>query len=78
MLTLFCYLHHYVTVACNDVGRQFSEEGLSRVIKIYTYEALPGVLGNRGIRPFISGEQVVKSLKLKGTAEQRQFWEQGT
>ena len=36
-------------------------------------EALPGVLGNRGIRPFISGEQWNKSLKLKGTGEQRQF-----
>ena len=37
-------------------------------------EALPGVLGNRGIRPFISGEQGNKGLKLKGTGEQRQFW----
>ena len=34
-------------------------------------EALPGVLGNRGIMPFISGEQGNKSLKLKGTGEQR-------
>ena len=30
-------------------------------------------LGNRGIRPFTSGEQTNKSLKLKGTGEQRQF-----
>ena len=30
-------------------------------------DALPGVLGSRGIRPFISGEQRNKSLKLKGT-----------
>ena len=37
-------------------------------------EAFPEVLGNRGIRPFISGEQRNKSLKLKGTGEQRQFW----
>ena len=37
------------------------------------YEALPGILGNRGIRSFISGEQGNKSLKLKGTGEQRQF-----
>ena len=37
-------------------------------------EALPRVLGNRGIRPFFSGEQGNKSLKLKGTGEQRQFW----
>ena len=37
-------------------------------------EALPGVLGNRGIRPFISGEQGNKRLKLKGTGEQGQFW----
>ena len=41
-------------------------------------EALPGVLGNRGIRPFISGEQGNKSIKLKGTGEQRQFWGTGT
>ena len=40
-------------------------------------KALPGVLGNRGIRPFISGEQGNKSLKLKGTGEQRQFWGTG-
>ena len=40
-------------------------------------EALPGVLGYRVIRPFILGEQGNKSLKLKGTGEQRQFWETG-
>ena len=43
-------------------------------------EALQGVLGNRGIRPFISGEQRNKSLKLKGTGEtpeERQFWGTG-
>ena len=34
-------------------------------------------MGNRGIRPFISGEQGNKSLKLKGTKEQRQFWGTG-
>ena len=39
-----------------------------------TYETLPEVLGNRGIRPFISGEQGNRSLKLKGTGENRQFW----
>ena len=32
-------------------------------------KALPGVLGNRGIRPFISGEQGNKGLKVKGTRE---------
>ena len=32
-----------------------------------------GFWGNRGIRPFISGEHGNKSLKLKGTGEQRQF-----
>ena len=40
-------------------------------------EALPGVLGNREIRPFISGEQGNKSLKLKATGEQMQFWGTG-
>ena len=34
-------------------------------------------MGNRGIRPFISGEQGNQSLKLKGTGEQRQFWGTG-
>ena len=34
----------------------------------------PRGFGNRGIRPFISGEQGNKGLKLKGTGEQRQFW----
>ena len=41
------------------------------------YETLPGLLGNRGIRSFISGEQGNKSLKLKETGEQRQFWGKG-
>ena len=40
------------------------------------YEALPWVLGSRGM-PFISGKQGNKSLKLKGTGEQRQFWGTG-
>ena len=34
-------------------------------------EALPGVLGNRRIMSFISGEQENTSLKMKGTGEQR-------
>ena len=74
-IVIFCNTSDtdYVTVTCNDIDRQFSEEGLSGVIKRNTYEALPGVLGNRGIMPFISGEQGNKSLKLKGTGEQRQF-----
>ena len=38
----------------------------------FTFEALSGVLGKRGIRPFISGEQGNKSLKLKKTGKQRQ------
>ena len=42
-----------------------------------TIEAPPRVLRNRGIRSFISGEQGNKSLKLKGTGEQRQFWGTG-
>ena len=33
-------------------------------------EALPGVVGNRGIMSFISGEQGNTSLKMKGTGEQ--------
>ena len=37
------------------------------------YEALPGVLGNRGKGAFISGEQGNKGQILRGTGEQRQF-----
>ena len=33
-------------------------------------EALQGVMGNRGIMSFISGEQWNTSLKMKGTGEQ--------
>ena len=37
----------------------------------------PRGLGNRGIRPFISGKQGNKSLKRKATGEQRQYWGTG-
>ena len=40
-------------------------------------EALPGVLGNRGTRAFISGEQGNKGQILRGTGEQRQYWGTG-
>ena len=40
-------------------------------------EALPGVLGNRGTRTFISGEQGNKGQILRGTGEQRQYWGKG-
>ena len=36
-------------------------------------EALPGVLGNRGTRAFISREQGNKCLILRGSGEQRQY-----
>ena len=39
-----------------------------------TEEALPRVLGNGGIRPFISGEQENKHNKLKRTGDQKQIW----
>ena len=39
----------------------------------HTLEALPGVLGNRGTRAFISGEQGNKGQILRGTGEQRQY-----
>ena len=42
-----------------------------------TYEALPGVWGNRGKRVFISGEQGNKGQILRGTREQRQYWGTG-
>ena len=40
-------------------------------------EALPGVLGNRGNRAFISGEHGNKGQILRGTGEQRQYWGTG-
>ena len=40
-------------------------------------EALPGVLGNRGTRSFISGEQGNKGQILRGTGEQRQYLGKG-
>ena len=40
-------------------------------------EALLGVLGNRGTRAFISGEQGNKGQILRGTGEQRQYWGTG-
>ena len=42
-----------------------------------TKEALPWVLGNRGNRAFISGEQGKKGQILRGTGEQRQYWGTG-
>ena len=43
----------------------------------HIHEALPGVLGNRGKRVFISGEQGNKGQILRGTGEQRQYWGTG-
>ena len=40
-------------------------------------EALPGVLGNRGNRAFISGEHGNKGQISRGTEEQRQDWGTG-
>ena len=40
-------------------------------------EALPGVLGNKGTMPLITGKRGNKSLNMKGTGEQRQFWGKG-
>ena len=53
------------------VRQYFYHASLKRIL------TLPGVLGNKGIRPFISGEQGNKSPKLKGTGEQRQVWGTG-
>ena len=38
------------------------------------YGTLPGILGNRGTKVFIPGEQ---SFTNEGTWEQRQFWGTG-
>ena len=53
---------------------QFVGNAVHRIIII---EALQWVLGNRVIRPFISGEQGNISLKLKETGERGQFWGTG-
>ena len=44
---------------------------------VHNSEALPGVLGNRGNRAFISGEPGNKGQILRGTWEQRQYWGTG-
>ena len=41
-------------------------------------EALPGVLGNRGIMSFISGEQGNTSLKIRKQGNKCNFGELGT
>ena len=46
-------------------------------LRILDTEALPGVWGHKGTKPFIAGEQGDNSLKLKGTGEGN-FGEQGT
>ena len=61
----------YVTVFYFDKFACFKIMLISLTIKSAFYEALQGVLGNRGIMSFISGEQVNTSLKMKGTGEQR-------
>ena len=48
-----------------------------RFLRICHREALPGVLGNKGNRAFISGEQGNKGQILRGTGEQRQYWGTG-
>ena len=47
--------------------------------KLIFCEALPEVLGNRGKRAFILGEQENKGQILRGTGlgEQRQYWGAG-
>ena len=47
------------------------------VSHVATAEALPGGLGNRGTRAFISGEQENKGQILRGTGEQRIYWGTG-
>ena len=42
---------------------------LKKLEKLYINEALPGVMGIRGIKQFISGEQGNTSLKMKVTGE---------
>ena len=41
------------------------------------YGALLEVLGNRGAKVSIPGEHGNKDLHIRGTSEQRQFWETG-
>ena len=75
---LYCVTHWYITM-CHPL-LTYQHAHTHSLISLYyppENEALPGVLGNRGIRLFISGEQGNKSLKLKGTGEQRQFWGTG-
>ena len=75
MIPFIMYQLRLVSMPCG--GRKTSPILHCRILYIFgsfvITEALPGVLGNRGIRPFISGEQGNKSKQLNGAGEQRQF-----
>ena len=61
------YINHYILIHKKYLVKVF----------LVTNEALPGVLGNRGKRVFISGEQGKKGQILRGTGEQRHYWGTG-
>ena len=64
---------HFVTKCTNKAGLEYDCTNPLR----RGSEALPGVLGNRGSRAFISGEKENKCQILRGSGEQRQYWGTG-
>ena len=66
------HTHSKAVISCDPWTKMFYTYAFTADIPTES-EALPGVLGERGIRSFISGEQGNKSLKLTGKGEQRQF-----
>ena len=64
------------TVLITEMAVNMSDPMSSRIVLI-TEEALPGALGNRGKRVFISGGQGNKDQILRGNGEQRQYWGTG-
>ena len=72
------YYAAYKASSIDDALEHEYENGIQVIMeesiagRYYTsVEALPGVLGNRGIMSFISGKQENTSRKMKGTGEQR-------
>ena len=65
-------------VTKNSIGECFAAQGKDKTGPGRARrEALRGVLGKRGKRAFISGEQGNKGKLLRGTGEQRQYWGTG-
>ena len=62
------YINGLVNITTSVYGKNLKKSPI---------QALPGVLGNRGTRALIFGEQGNKGQILRGTGEQRQYFGTG-